>query len=477
MDPMKTFCVRVAVVCLVAAAALADAPRERMFRLTTSFNTVEVPQAGTQNFAVAQDERGVTYVGNLGGVLEYDGVRWRLIALPHRATPFALVPIGERRIAIGSDGEFGYIGPDAKGTMRFVSLASLMPPEARSGSQIDRIARANDGVVFLYGGAVLHWNYHDIAVVARYSRDDPPWSVSIVDGQAWIGTPQGLQVIANRKMHLVPGGELFAGKRITFVRRIGESLIVAIRREGLVRFDGKSIVPFSPVASARGARAAFVDCITLPDGRRAIVTRRGGIIVIRDDGSVDEVIDAESGLPDTDISGASLTNDGALWLANENGVTRVDVSSPVSLLDSRAKLRGSVVAIVRHRGSIYAGTTSGVYRVNTLSDATTQQPIVEQIGHNLVAGWSLCDMNDELLIGTSDALLVMRDRGDPITVAGTQGQTVYALTRSARDPNLVWVGTDRGLGIARRSTSGWSFNGPIANVPSLIRSVIEDPDG
>ena len=73
--------------------------------------------------------------------------------------------------------------------MRFVSLASLMPPEARSGSQIDRIARANDGVVFLYGGAVLHWNYHDIAVIARYSRDDPPWSVSIVDGQAWIGTP------------------------------------------------------------------------------------------------------------------------------------------------------------------------------------------------------------------------------------------------------------------------------------------------
>src|SRR5438270_10095200 len=90
--PMNRVLVRAFLIhCFCVALFAADAPRERMLRLATAFNTADVPRAGTQNFAVAQDERGIIYVGNLAGVLEYDGVRWRLIELPHRATPFVLV--------------------------------------------------------------------------------------------------------------------------------------------------------------------------------------------------------------------------------------------------------------------------------------------------------------------------------------------------------------------------------------------------
>ena len=34
--------------------------------------------AGEQNWAVAQDDRGVVYFGNNLGLLEYDGASWRL---------------------------------------------------------------------------------------------------------------------------------------------------------------------------------------------------------------------------------------------------------------------------------------------------------------------------------------------------------------------------------------------------------------
>src|ERR1700740_2007732 len=75
--PMNQVLVRVFLIhCFCVAVFAADAPRERMLRLATAFNTADVPRAGTQNFDVAQDERGIIYVGNLAGVLEYDGVRW-----------------------------------------------------------------------------------------------------------------------------------------------------------------------------------------------------------------------------------------------------------------------------------------------------------------------------------------------------------------------------------------------------------------
>lgn len=34
--------------------------------------------AGIQNWAIAQDERGVMYFGNNSGLLEFDGSAWRL---------------------------------------------------------------------------------------------------------------------------------------------------------------------------------------------------------------------------------------------------------------------------------------------------------------------------------------------------------------------------------------------------------------
>ena len=36
-------------------------------------------KAAPQNWAIQQDKRGVLYIGNNEGVLEYDGVSWRLI--------------------------------------------------------------------------------------------------------------------------------------------------------------------------------------------------------------------------------------------------------------------------------------------------------------------------------------------------------------------------------------------------------------
>jgi diguanylate cyclase (GGDEF)-like protein len=481
--------------CFCVALFAADAPRERMLRLATAFNTADVPGAGSQNFAVAQDERGIIYVGNLAGVLEYDGVRWRLIELPHRATPFVLVPISGGRIVVGSDGDFGYLARDAHGDMHFVSLAPLLPPSARDAGQIDRVAATNDGVVFIAGGEVLHWNGRDVVSMKSFSRDDPPWSVSVIDGHAWIGTPDGLQVVTNRKLQPIAGGELFAHKRVTLVSPLGDAYIVAVRREGLFRFDGKTATPFAPVASARGARDAFIDCTTLPDGRRAIVTRRGGIVVIRDNGDVDEIVDAEGGLPDTDISDSNLASDGALWLANENGVTRVEISSPMSLLDSRAKLRGSVVSIVRHHGVLYAGTTSGLYRIQRVDDRRSRLsgqagvpviqagvPVihdapVEAVGHGIVSGWSMVDADDDLIVGTNDSIVILRDGAEPQTLEGTKRQVPYALARSKRDPNVVYVGTDRGLGIARRTSSGWKFEGMIDGVPANVRGIVEDPDG
>ena len=53
-----------------------------------------------QNWAIVQDQRGVIYVANKDGVLEYDGSQWRLIE--------TAVNTVVRSLTLGTDGVGGY---------------------------------------------------------------------------------------------------------------------------------------------------------------------------------------------------------------------------------------------------------------------------------------------------------------------------------------------------------------------------------
>ena len=56
-----------------------------------------------QNWGVVQDSRGVMYIANGGGVLEYDGVSWRMIELPNELSALALAIDDTGRIYVGGD--------------------------------------------------------------------------------------------------------------------------------------------------------------------------------------------------------------------------------------------------------------------------------------------------------------------------------------------------------------------------------------
>ena len=457
---------------LLLFAALAAA-RERTFRLITFYDTSQAERAGTQNFDVVQDERGIIYVGNLAGVLSYDGVRWRVIGLPHEAPALRLKIVGGGRIAVGSTAELGYLERDESGEMRYVSLTSKVPVPVDDLEQIvDIDYHAGDTIYSFSSGILLRW---DGRALTQIVTNEPPRTTFGI-GNHCIVTSHDLRILDGTQLIKLQGSEIFAKRRVRhLLQRSDGTALIAIAREGLFLFDFKTAKPFAPAASERVTRDGLADWIPLAGNRLALVTRRGGVIIIRDNGDVDEVIDATTGLPDSDINHAYLDADGALWLALDNGLSRVDVSSPLSLIDSRGGLRGSAESVLRYKGMLYAGTTSGVYRISS----DPQSKIAQQIGaaQRMTAGWSLVAVGDEILCGTNDAVYVIREGRDPERLEATDSTTPYVLVQSKRDPNLVYAGTDRGLLLLRREANGWTTNGLIEETPPMIRQILEQPDG
>ena len=105
-------------------------------------------KAQGQNWALIQNRRGLMYVGNNDGVLEYDGERWRLIPIANQTTARSLCIDENDRIYVGAVGEIGYLDTDKVGTTHYVSLTSRLPFEDRKFSEVWRCFVTPKGVIF-----------------------------------------------------------------------------------------------------------------------------------------------------------------------------------------------------------------------------------------------------------------------------------------------------------------------------------------
>jgi hypothetical protein len=103
-----------------------------------------------QNWSIIQDKRGVIYVGNQGGLLEFDGVSWREIAVLYKTVrSLAVADNGTNgTIYVGGMNEMGYLTPDSKGKLRYVSLIHHLDEKYKNFSLVWRTHRTPEGIYF-----------------------------------------------------------------------------------------------------------------------------------------------------------------------------------------------------------------------------------------------------------------------------------------------------------------------------------------
>ncbi len=85
-------------------------------------------KAGTQVWDIAQDDDGLMWFGNNGGLLEFDGKHWRLHPISNRTIVRSVaVGLEKNRVFVGGQDEFGYFAPEPDGTMLYHSLKDFLP--------------------------------------------------------------------------------------------------------------------------------------------------------------------------------------------------------------------------------------------------------------------------------------------------------------------------------------------------------------
>jgi len=308
----------------VTPAASAPQAAEAGMPVLENFSTKDYNGSNQQFWTILQDHRGLMYFGSSGSnILEYDGVTWRKIFTPGSVIR-SLVEDNQGRIWVGGAENFGYLAPDAAGTLHYVSLLDKVPADRRTFTDVWQILITPQGVFFRCYEMIFRWDGKEMHSWLPSAPKSLFQGIAAVHGHIYTAqTGVGLQEIVGDELRAVPGGEGYLGAAKLFLHPYDENrILVTSRTAGISLYDGQKAVPFPTEADDYFKLHKIYTSTLLKDGAICVTTLDGGAVILEHDGRIRQTIDQADGLANSNAISAYEDREGALWLGLGTGISR-----------------------------------------------------------------------------------------------------------------------------------------------------------
>ncbi len=463
-------------------------------------------QSGTQNWAIAQDARGVMYFGNAYGILEYDGVNWQLIQVDNHSSVRSLAFDSKNILYAGAYGEMGYLSPDEVGKLQYHSLKSLIDSTKLDFGEVWDIQIISDSVYFLTDRYIFR--YYNNHIDAWVSANKNFYLSYVINGKYYaLEREKGLLQVKNDSLVLIKRGEYFADKKIHNIIPVDDNLLICTRDKGLYLYgkQGKSfkirsfedISPKTKRLNQYFKENIFYHGISIADSLYALSTVAGNILIVNKQWDVVDVINNETiGIKS---SVHYLFHQGnSLWLALDNGICQVEILSPYRFWNDDQGLSGTFTDIARLNDYLYITTTSGIYYTNSASTSDFELNRFTRVNGTFEQSWGflyyqppgssayderinnrhisnlITTPKTKLLVATSRGLFELRkDKSRQVS----DYKKIYLSYQYKKDPNYVFIGLDDGIAMLSYNDGNWKDHGYQFGIEGMIRNMGEDTLG
>jgi serine phosphatase RsbU (regulator of sigma subunit) len=422
------------------------------------------------------------YFGNASGVLEYDGINWNLIPVENHSLIRSIAIDNAGTIYIGAVGELGCLIPDSKGILIYKSLMDLIPKEERDFADVWKTYSTTEGIyfqtftkLFLYkDGKFKLWKPETSFHFSFYAGD-----------KLYINERErGLKTMTGGQLKMVKDGEFSAGLRIYSMLTLSENeLMLATREKGLYKMKinpvskDSAITYFPCLVNQHLVDGQVYGGIGLLNDRYAFATLLSGVIITDLSGNVLQSINKGSGLQDDNIKSLYSDREHDLWIALGNGISRAEISSPLTFINDAHGLKGSVEDIIKSKNRLYVATSLGVYTSDESQRSKANNTHFTRVQGLEVQTWSLLNFvtgKDTILLAISEAGL--------FTIKGDKASQIsehagYKIYQSEQDPARLYIGRNDGLASLLYHNGKWLEEDYIKSIEKEIRSIQEDKQG
>ncbi|HLP60844.1 MAG TPA: ATP-binding protein, partial [Candidatus Deferrimicrobium sp.] len=421
-----------------------------------------------QNWSIIQDKRGMIYSANQGAVLEYDGVSWKEIPIPGKNARSITVD-NKGTIYIGGNNEIGFLASN-NGVLRYASLTHLLDAKYRDFGYVWRTYATEHGIYFCTTQFLFLFDRDNIKVWPTETSFSPPF----ICGEKLLIRQKnyGLMEMRSGRLHMLPRGEAFALESIYAIVEFSPgTLLIGTSTKGFFLYKNNSLEPFKTEALDAVSVNQLTYGVRLSEGNFAFATVNGGISIIDNRGQLKWHCDTSLGLPDNTIWHIYEDPGQNLWLALNNGITKIEYRSPFSIYDQRYGLKGMVFSAARFgsNGRLYAGTVSGLFAMNE-KGLFMPVPGIPGYCHALLP-WG-----DSLLAATDKGIFQVNENNNIQQLCEVPA---YVFHFSGKNTLPILAGTGRGLVSLsfNAQTRQWDTGKFLKDIDEEIRTISRDPQG
>jgi len=386
-------------------------------------------QAGNKNWGIAQDSKGSIFIANNDGLLQYDGLSWRL----YSSAPCEII----RSIAIdrndviftGGFEEFGKWERDDKGQLKYHSLSTVLNSKDIRNVEIWKIHIADEGVYFQSFSKIFFYKNGKIQII------DPNRFIMFlhnIRGKYFVESSGDIMQVKGVELELVLKTRV---QNISVMLPFREKeILVGSKNEGLFIFDGKSIKEWDTPANKNICKKGINCGLVLKNGNYLLGTLINGMYEVSPSGEIVNHFNTNNFLQNNTVLSLFKDHDENVWVGLDNGITRLVYNEKYSYyLDPKGSL-GSMYSGALFEDRLYLGTNRGLFyipvsslaKLDALSDIKSVQGLTEQI-------WRLEVIDDQLIVGHNKGAVRIKNGKVKSIVEDSGVLAMHKLNRNNKD--------------------------------------------
>jgi len=394
--------------------------------------------AHEQNFAVLQNKQGVMYFANFLGILEFDGTVWHKIPTSSGMRVLSLAMDSAGTIYAGGLYDFGYLTKKPDGKTVFRSLTNLIPEKEDIGEILsthcinNQVYFLSENNMYIYDGdAITIFRFQNLAL-SSFSLAEKLYVFFDKTDVSTNSSQSGFTVFENGKFRQFVNNSTAKILDVNEIFQTSEKgvFVLATSNQGFFQLRDEQIENLEVPVNQYIKKHHFTSGVSLSESLFALGTFTGGVVLCDEQGRIIQIIDKKSKLQDETINSLFVDKQASLWLATNDGISKVEISNRLSYFDNDISgLEGKIQAIESFENSIYLATDKGLFYL----DSTDFQSIK---GINY-ACWQLFKTPDALLVATSKGIFSVKNKTANATLVN---DFTFFLEASKKTKNRIYAG-------------------------------------
>ena len=316
--------------------------------------------AGIQNWAIAQDERGVMYFGNNSGLLEFDGSAWRLYELPTKGIVRAIYISEDGRIYVGSYEEFGYFVRTPYNTLEYHSLKDEVKDFTFHNDEIWNIVCVQGEIVFQSFGSLFFYNGNSVEGIRVKSLPLNLFQVGNTFYSQRING--GLCVFSDRKMEELIPRKVFGNSDVLAGLPYDDAVLMLTRNQGgfLLYRDGR-VEKWETECDDIFRKHTINRAVMTKDSCYVVGTISDGIYALDKKGKLIWKVNTDNKLQNNTVLRLYCDDDNNIWTALDEGIAYIHNNSLIYYYEPPFRKIGMVYDVLVRENEAYIASNQGLY--------------------------------------------------------------------------------------------------------------------